>query len=411
MPTKKYQDTIDWLFAQFPSYQLMGSSAYKPGLENVNKLCEALGHPESKLKFVHVAGSNGKGSTASMMASFLTENNEKVGLFTSPHLVDFRERIRVNGEMIDEASVIQFCEKIQKLELDFEPSFFEISFCMSLEYFVSMKCGICVIETGLGGRLDATNVIAPALSIITVISLEHTNFLGDTLEKIAGEKAGIIKQNIPVVIGARQKETSAVFETKAQEMQASIFFSDSYAIDFDRDFPLLGDYQKENFKTACLASLVLNQEKETFDFSKWLPALVNIVKNTGYQGRLQVMSESPRVIFDVSHNTEGIQKTLKFLNSESTKSKLHIVYGSSADKNFDAIFTLFPKDAIYYLTEFENERSATEEKLKNAASKEELNCKTYSSANQALEESKKAANDDDTILVFGSFFLLHDFLK
>ncbi|MDG1347467.1 MAG: bifunctional folylpolyglutamate synthase/dihydrofolate synthase [Crocinitomicaceae bacterium] len=411
MLESNYQDTIDWLFAQFPSYQLMGSPAYKPGLENVQKLCDALGNPHHELKFVHVAGSNGKGSTACMLASFFTENKLKTGLFTSPHLVDFRERIRVNGEMIAEEEVVVFCERIKALKLDFDPSFFEISFTMSLVHFLNQNCDICVIETGLGGRLDATNIILPQISIITGISLEHTNFLGDTIEQIAEEKAGIIKEGVPVIVGNLQEKTSSVFEKRANLLLAPIHYADSYAIDFDQEFPLLGDYQKKNFKTACLASLIIGQTGYEFDFSKWSAALSNLNKNTGFQARLQVISATPRVIYDVSHNEEGIQHTLDFLKSEMKEGKLHIVYGSSADKDFDTIFPLFIKTDVYYFTEFTNERSTKKAVLEEYAQKNDLNYTSFEKAQVAMEAAQLAANPSDTILAFGSFFLLHDFLK
>ncbi|MDG2465573.1 MAG: bifunctional folylpolyglutamate synthase/dihydrofolate synthase [Crocinitomicaceae bacterium] len=411
MLESNYQDTIDWLFAQFPSYQLMGSPAYKPGLENVQKLCDALGNPHHELKFVHVAGSNGKGSTACMLASFFTENKLKTGLFTSPHLVDFRERIRVNGEMIAEEEVVVFCERIKALKLDFDPSFFEISFTMSLVHFLNQNCDICVIETGLGGRLDATNIILPQISIITGISLEHTNFLGDTIEQIAEEKAGIIKEGVPVIVGNLQEKTSSVFEKRANLLLAPIHYADSYAIDFDQEFPLLGDYQKKNFKTACLASLIIGQTGYEFDFSKWSAALSNLNKNTGFQARLQVISATPRVIYDVSHNEEGIQHTLDFLKSEMKEGKLHIVYGSSADKDFDTIFPLFIKTDVYYFTEFTNERSTKKAVLEEHAQKNDLNYTSFEKAQVAMEAAQLAANPSDTILAFGSFFLLHDFLK
>ncbi len=411
MLESNYQDTIDWLFAQFPSYQLMGSPAYKPGLENVQKLCDALGNPHHELKFVHVAGSNGKGSTACMLASFFTENKLKTGLFTSPHLVDFRERIRVNGEMIAEEEVVVFCERIKALKLDFDPSFFEISFTMSLVHFLNQNCDICVIETGLGGRLDATNIILPQISIITGISLEHTNFLGDTIEQIAEEKAGIIKEGVPVIVGNLQEKTSSVFEKRANLLLAPIHYADSYAIDFDQEFPLLGDYQKKNFKTACLASLIIGQTGYEFDFSKWSAALSNLNKNTGFQARLQVISATPRVIYDVSHNEEGIQHTLDFLKSEMKEGKLHIVYGSSADKDFDTIFPLFIKTDVYYFTEFTNERSTKKAVLEEHAQKNDLNYTSFEKARVAMEAAQLAANPSDTILAFGSFFLLHDFLK
>lgn len=408
MQLKSYSETIDWLFQRFPSYQNIGASAYKPGLENVLKLCEAFDNPHEKLKFVHVSGSNGKGSTCSMLASFLTENNLKTGLFTSPHLVDFRERIRVNGNLISEEEVILFCQRINSLELDFEPSFFEITFVMALENFVKNHCAICVIETGLGGRLDATNLIQPLLSIITTISLEHTNFLGNSLEEIAFEKAGIIKNQTPVIIGNRNPITEKVFITKAKTENSNIQFNGDSSFPIPENFPLLGKYQIENYQTVCMAIGELSKTYE-LTMDKMEISLDKLTKNTGFQGRLQIVSESPRVIFDVSHNVEGIKATLSFLMSKF--GKLNIVYGSSADKNFDDIFPLFSKQDTYFFTEFSNERSAELSVLKDYSKIYELEASFFTDPNKALSKAKSLCHNEDTIVVLGSFFLLHDFLK
>lgn len=386
----------------------MGAPAYKPGLERVAQLCEALGNPQEKLRFVHIAGSNGKGSTASMLASFLTENKYKTGLFTSPHLVDFRERIRVNGQMISEEEVIAFCDQI--LTLDFEPSFFEISFCMALVHFVEQRCDICVIETGLGGRLDATNIIHPLVSVITTISLEHTQFLGHTLPEIATEKAGIIKENVPVVVGSYLEETGKVFMSKAKESKAELYFAKDFNFPIPTNFPLLGPYQEANFKTVLL-TVDLLKKTLPLDMDKMKSALKNLRSNTGFQGRLQVVAESPRVIYDVSHNAEGIAATLQYFESDMGSADFHIIYGSSADKDLEEIFPLFPKNAHYYFTEFSNFRSARKEVLMQQAEKFRLKSKGYTSANEAFEAAKKNATKKGTLLVFGSFFLLHDFLK
>jgi dihydrofolate synthase / folylpolyglutamate synthase len=406
---KSYSETIDWLFQRFPSYQNIGASAYKPGLENILSLCKAFGNPQNQLQFVHIAGSNGKGSTSSILASFLIENQLTTGLFTSPHLVDFRERIRVNGEMISEAEVIDFCEKINQINLDFEPSFFEITFVMALDYFSKQNCEICVIETGLGGRLDATNVITPLLSIITTISLEHTNFLGNDLTSIAFEKAGIIKKNVPVVIGHKNEITFPVFLEKARLENAEMRFATDHFFPTPDNFPLLGDYQRQNYQTVCSGIEILKNHFSMLSMDKMAKALKNLQFNTGFQGRLQIMEENPRVLFDVSHNAEGIKATLDFLESAGTS--LKIVYGSSTDKNFDEIFPLFPLKHTYFFTEFENVRSAGIEILKEKAAKRQLNATFFKNPSNALAEAKHLANNTETILVFGSFFLLHDFLK
>jgi dihydrofolate synthase/folylpolyglutamate synthase len=401
-----YSETIDWLFQRFPSYQNIGASAYKPGLENVLKLCAAFGNPQDKLKFVHVAGSNGKGSTCSILASFLTENRLKTGLFTSPHLVDFRERIRVDGKTISEEDVIAFCDEIQSLE--FEPSFFEITFVMALKHFEKSECDICVIETGLGGRLDATNIIQPLLSVITTISLEHTNFLGDTLEKIAFEKAGIIKTGIPVIIGQKNHLTESVFARKASEENSIIEFTEDKDFSLPNSFPLLGEYQQQNFRIVQHAISFLTRHFNLSE-SKMDLALKNLTVNTGFQGRLQIVDKDPRVIFDVSHNPEGIESTLNFLENEF--GNLKIVYGSSADKNFDEIFPLFSQENEYFFTEFGNIRTAKVDVLKDYSKKFKLNSTFFLDPKKALSKAKELSNNTETIVVFGSFFLLHDFLK
>jgi dihydrofolate synthase/folylpolyglutamate synthase len=411
MPLDTYQDTVDWLFQQFPSYQRIGGSAYKPGLQNTRDLCALYGNPENNLKFVHVAGSNGKGSTSSMLASVLTESKLKVGLFTSPHLLDFSERIRINGEPIHQEFVIDFCQDLQKHTLSFAPSFFEITWVMALKYFEAKGVDICVIETGLGGRLDSTNVVHPLISIITNISLEHTQFLGYDLPTIAMEKAGIIKQSVPVIIGERQLETIPVFEAKAKEMKAPIYFAQDISFAENLQLPLLGVFQVNNWLCVQKALELLSKHFLGIDELSIQSGLTNLIQNTGFQARLQIVSENPRVIFDVSHNADGIEKTLTVFKDEIAKKELKIVYGSSSDKNFDEIFRLFPSSIDYFFTEFANERSAKLTVLKENSEKNKLSGKYFSKPKEALNEAKTLSFKHDTILVFGSFFLIHDFLK
>ncbi len=408
MPVNSYSETIDWLFQQFPAYHKIGAKAYKPDLDNCLKLCALFNNPQDHLAFIHVAGTNGKGSTSNMLASILQESGKKTGLFTSPHIEDFRERIRVNGVMISEEDVITFCLKVQSLHLDFEPSFFEITWVMTLVHFQQQKCEICVIETGLGGRLDATNLITPILSIITNIGLEHTNFLGDTLEKIAFEKAGIIKKNIPVIIGETTPETKPVFEKVATEKNASIYFAEDLTISLPENFPLLGNYQIKNFKIIQKAIPLLNERGFSITDSAVQNGLKHLSQNTGFRGRMQVISTSPLTIMDVSHNYDGIKATLESISNE-TKGQLHIVYGTSSDKDLDAIFTLFPKTARYYFTQFTNERSAKLEQLEHKSKELQLSSLFFESAPTALIAAQKVANKEDTILIFGSFFLISDF--
>jgi len=408
VPNKAYSDSIDWLYQQFPAYHKIGAAAYKPDTNNCLFLCELCQNPQEDLKFIHIAGTNGKGSTSSMLASILQESEKKTGLFTSPHIEDFRERIRVNGEMISEVEVVDFCNLIKSFRLDFEPSFFEITWVMALVHFQKQGCQICVIETGLGGRLDATNLITPLLSIITNIGLEHTNFLGTTLPEIAFEKAGIIKPSVPIVIGETVAETLPVFKEVAKKNNSSIYFSEENEIDAPVNFPLLGMYQKKNFRTVQTSIQVLNSIGFDIQESHVKKGLQNLSKNSGFRGRMQVISTAPLTIMDVSHNFDGIKATLESIEIASN-TKLHIVYGTSADKDLDSIFTLFPKNALYYFTEFNNERSATSIVLLEKSQQFKLNSTFFKNPQKALIEAQKSANKEDTILIFGSFFLISDF--
>lgn len=404
---QSYQETVDWLFQQFPSYQNIGANAYKPSLDNIHKLCAAFDNPQNSLKFIHVAGTNGKGSTCSMLASILTEANNKVGLFTSPHISDFKERIRIDGKKVEEDFIISTSNQIKDATLDFEPSFFEISFLLALLYFKQENVSICVVETGLGGRLDATNCITPILSLITNISIEHTQFLGNTLELIASEKAGIIKQTIPVIIGERQPETDSIFEKIATSKNCKISFAEDYSVNIPANFRLLGDYQHRNYRLVmCALEELKNQFPTTSSIVE--KGLDNLSVNTGFMGRMHIHSLNPLTIFDVSHNPAGIKETLKSINS-ITKGNLIIVYGTSSDKDLESIFELFPKSANYFFTEFSNERSAKSEKLKLFADKYQLNAEHFSLPLKALESAQNIANKEDTVLVFGSFFLISDY--
>lgn len=399
-----YQETIDWLFQQFPSYQNIGAKAYKPDLYNVEKLCAILNNPQKDIKTIHIAGTNGKGSTCSYIASYLTEQDYKVGLFTSPHLQRFTERIRINGQEVSEAFVVDFVAKIKSENLDYSPSFFEISFVMALEYFKREKVDYAVIETGLGGRLDATNIISPILSVITNIGLEHTNFLGNTIKEIAAEKGGIIKQNTPVVLGTDNASVVEVIEQIAEDKNAELYFSSE---DIETPDSILASYLKENYRTAHKAIEVLIQRALIQDNTKGISfkqAIKNLTQNTGLKGRMDIVQNSPRIILDAAHNMDGIAKLL----SNFDKEELLIVYGSSNDKDFERIFPLFPKNARFFFTQFSNMRSAKIEDLKSLSLKHELNAHFFEKVSQALTQAQNAANQEDTILCFGSFFLLED---
>jgi dihydrofolate synthase/folylpolyglutamate synthase len=411
MSFDNYKDAINWLFLQFPSYQQLGSKAYKPDLGNISELLSALGYPHQSLKFIHVAGTNGKGSVCSMLASILKESEYKTGLFTSPHISDFRERIRVNGEMIPEAEVIRFCNTIRdNQELSaLQPSFFEITFAMAIQYFQIEKCDICVIETGLGGRLDATNIITPELSIITNISFDHTDLLGNTIAAIAKEKAGIIKANIPVIIGEHNEETFPVFKAKSKVLDSPLIFSSDSETEIYK-LPFLADYQKQNFRIALTAVKELVKIGYSIDPKKIQLGINHLNSNTGFIGRMQLIQESPKVIVDVSHNIAGVEKTLDTI-LKIKKGSSHIIFGASSDKDHASITRLFPEKCILSFCLFSNPRGWNRTCAQKVAEGIPSEVLIFDDVHEALSYHKSIANQEDTILILGSFFLLSDFFS
>ena len=393
-----YLDCVAWLFAKFPAYQQIGASAYKPGLERVELLLEKLNIDPQLIPSIHIAGTNGKGSTAAYCASILTEKKYKVGLFTSPHIYDFSERIRVNGTPISEGFVISFCEKVRRELPHLDASFFELTFAMALAYFQAQKCDYMVIETGLGGRLDATNVIYPRLSIITNISLDHQEFLGNTLEDIAKEKAGIIKKNIPVVIGEKSIHTAQVFEQQAQALMAPLYFAVAFPIDPQFLIGVQG-YAKQNLKNALVSLNLLGEELTPQLISI---SLQNLFRNTGHFGRLELVQQQPKVLVDVSHNTAGIKATLRVIENE-VSGKLYIIYGAAKDKNAAEILALFPKEAVIAACTFQNLRSKSKEDW------QKLGIVTiYDDVNNAKAMILQQMNPEDLLWITGSFFLIAD---
>ncbi len=338
-----YKETVQWMFSQLPMYQRQGKTAFKKDLTNIIAFAEELGNPERKFKSIHVGGTNGKGSTSHMIASILQEAGYKVGLYTSPHLKSFTERIRINGNEISEDYVVSFISKHKTILEKQGLSFFEMTVGLAFDYFASEQVDIAVIEVGLGGRLDSTNIISPEVSVITNIGWDHIDMLGDTLPKIAFEKAGIIKPNIPVVIGERQNEVESVFLEKAKDCNSEISFASDSETEYQTD--LLGDYQKKNAKTAAEAISKL----KGFEVSEEhiIRGLKNVVVNTNLKGRWQVLNTEPKVICDTAHNKEGLEIVMNQLLHESFE-KLHIVLGVVSDKNLDSILPLFPTQATYY---------------------------------------------------------------
>lgn len=400
-----YQETTNWMFNQLPMYQLQGASAYKEDLTNIKLLAAHLGNPQNGLKCIHVAGTNGKGSTSHMLSSVLQEAGYKVGLYTSPHLKDFRERIKINGKEISEEFVIEFIAKHKSFFEANDMSFFEMSVGLAFDYFAAEKVDIAIIEVGLGGRLDATNIITPLVSVITNIGLDHTQFLGNTLEAIAGEKAGIIKPNIPVVIGEYNDETKPVFLSKAEENNAPISFA-SDLIDQIYLSDLIGDYQFHNKKTVQQTISILNSQTDfKISVEQLKEGLLNVVKNTGLQGRWQQLGESPKIICDTAHNKHGLSVVMNQLKNEKYE-KLHIVLGVVNDKDLDSILPLFPKDAQYYFCNPDSSRALPAETLKNAAEKFSLIGEKYDSVEIAFAEAKKNASENDFIYVGGSTFVV-----
>jgi dihydrofolate synthase/folylpolyglutamate synthase len=403
MKFETYTQAVTWLFDQFPSYQNNGASAYKPGLTQTTDLLQFLGINPENISIIHVAGTNGKGSTCSYMSSILTENHEKVGLFTSPHIFDFRERIRINGVQIDEAAVVNFCQRVIDLRLDFEPSFFEVTFAMAIDHFQRNQCTYAVIETGMGGRLDSTNVLQSNIAVITNIGLDHTQFLGETLPEIALEKAGIIKSSQPVVIGQTQEEIEALFIEKAKCYSASIYFADKENWDIIESVEL-PELQKTNLKTALCT---LDKMNVPFSEETVQKALQNLYSNTGLFGRLTKLSENPHVYLDVSHNQDGIQATLLDL-SKVQFDQLHIVYGASQDKNVTSILSLFPDNTNIHLCEFRNNRSLKEADLFALQLSDPRILSVSKSVNSIVKKLIQEVSAQDLILVTGSFFLLAD---
>ncbi|MEO5892566.1 MAG: folylpolyglutamate synthase/dihydrofolate synthase family protein [Ferruginibacter sp.] len=427
-----YQQTIDYLYAQLPMFSRIGAAAYKEDLHNTIALCDALDNPQAKFKSIHIAGTNGKGSTSHMLAAILQQAGYKTGLYTSPHLKDFRERIRINGEMIAEAFIVDFVERTKALSEQIQPSFFELTVAMAFEYFALQQVDIAIIETGLGGRLDSTNIILPILSIITNIGYDHMNILGDTLEKIAWEKAGIIKPAIPVIVGEFLDETKAVFINKAASCNAPIHFAqqeydllnihfsalqlncevkkvgsnetESYSLDLN------GLYQTKNLRTVICAKDIL--VSQGFNIKNEKSALANVKKLTGLQGRWEVISEHPMVVLDVAHNEDGIRQVLEQAahyrqeSGDQHNNGLHFVIGVVKDKEVSKMISLLPKDAHYYFTNAHIPRALTAVELKIKAAESGLDGQSFDDVNEAIRAAKKQAGPNDLVIVCGSVFLV-----
>ncbi len=424
----RYQQTLDYLYTQLPMFHRIGAAAYKADLNNTHAICELLHHPENKFKSIHIAGTNGKGSTSHMLAAILQTAGYKTGLYTSPHLKDFRERIRINGKMIPENTVTGFVEQYREAFDTIKPSFFEWTVGLAFDHFAKEKVDIAVIETGLGGRLDSTNVITPLVSVITNISMDHMNLLGDTLEKIAKEKAGIIKKNIPVIVGERQAETEIVFKEKAKEEHAEITFANEHlrceAIESaDNNFltlsifkgetiifknlqlDLTGNYQQKNILTVLQTILQLRETGFKISEEHIFSALKNVKGLTGLMGRWQKINDHPLTICDTGHNADGIKLVVKQLQ-QTPHRQLHIVIGMVSDKDVSSVLSLLPEQAIYYFCQPIIPRAMDANELKAAAEKFSLKGNAFSSVKEALQQAQSQAQEDDLIFVGGSTFVV-----
>ncbi len=426
-----YPQTLDYLFSRLPIFQRIGAAAYKANLDNTFAICKALGNPEKKIKCVHVAGTNGKGSSSHMLAAVLQQAGYKTGLYTSPHLIDFRERIKINGKQIPKTDVVKFVEDYKTTFDSIEPSFFEWTVGLAFHYFAAQEVDIAIIEVGLGGRLDSTNVIKPECCLITNIGFDHINLLGNTLQLIAAEKAGIIKEKIPVIISQTQIEVLSVFNTKAQSLKAPISFADKqykvisnsikdnllcielhekvknktqlYKLDIS------GLYQIKNLQGVLSCLEILKKKGFIIEDDAILKALQNVKKLTGLMGRWQTLSENPLIIADTGHNEDGIKEVLKNLERYTYK-KLHIVFGVVNDKDVTSILNLLPKTATYYFCKANIPRALPEKELFDLAKQHDLRGKKFPTVSEALTEAKKQAKPTDLIFVGGSTFTVADAL-
>ncbi|MBN2663544.1 MAG: bifunctional folylpolyglutamate synthase/dihydrofolate synthase [Bacteroidales bacterium] len=427
-----YNETLDFLFKQLPMYQRVGEAAYKANLDNTVKLDNYLNNPHKKFKSIHIAGTNGKGSVAHSIASVLHENGYKVGLYTSPHYLDFRERIKINGKLISKDYVVDFVQKHSPFFSALKPSFFEITVAMAFDYFANQQVDFAVIEVGMGGRLDSTNIITPILSIITNIGFDHTQFLGNELSLIAKEKAEIIKKDVPAIISEKLTNLKSVFSNKAQQVDAPVFFTDhnyfvqNYFYNSDNQivininkhqkiafsnliFGLSGLYQLSNILTVVQAIDVLQKnisitEKSVYD------GLKNVVKNTGIMGRWQILSTNPYIICDAGHNFDGISMVINQIHSLNY-ANLHFIFGSVNDKDMSKIFKLLPSDAKYYFTKAQIVRALDEKILKNSANSFQLVGQSYTSVDLAIHEAIKNYNKGDLIFIGGSTFIVAEAIE
>jgi len=407
MTNQEYQEAVEWLFVQAPNYQIDGEKAYKPGLENITKLCDFFGNPQEKLKCIHIGGTNGKGSTSNMLASVLQDSGYQVGLYNSPHLIDFTERIKINGENCDKEFVFQFIQKLKTLPEDILPSFFEFTTIMAFEYFYRKKVDLAIIEVGLGGRLDSTNIIKPLLSAITNVQLDHQNILGNTIEEIAFEKAGIIKSNIPVISGDDNDVVKNIIKAKADREGANYIDATQRVSDLKSD--LQGNYQKKNIKVVLALVHELKRLGIVISEENLKKGLLNVHNNTGFIGRWFEFSQHPLTICDTAHNQVGLEHVFSQLNS--IKKRKHVVLGFVNDKKIDEVMSLLPENSAFYFAKPAINRGRDPREYEDLLIQAKIFYKIFDSVQEAYLSAKQQATAEDLIFIGGSNFVVGEFLE
>ena len=407
MTNQEYQEAVEWLFVQAPNYQIDGKKAYKPGLDNITKLCAFFGNPQDKIKTIHIGGTNGKGSTSNMLASVLQESGYKVGIYNSPHLIDFTERIKVNGKNCEREFVYNFIQKLKKLPADIRPSFFEFTTIMAFEYFAQQKVDFAIIEVGLGGRLDSTNIIKPLVSAITNVALDHQNILGNTVEEIATEKAGIIKKNTVIISGDENEKVKSIIRNKAAENNSD--WVDATLINVDLSSDLKGNYQQKNIKVVLalideLRNLGIEIPKE-----KVKSGLLNVQQNTGFIGRWFEFSRDPLIICDTGHNQAGLEEVFAQLNS-IPKFK-HIILGFVKDKKIDEVLKILPENSTFYFAKPYLNRGLHPSFYEDQLKKSKINYKIFNEVNGAYLSAKQNLKNGEMIFIGGSNFVVGEFLE
>lgn len=407
MTNEQYLEAVDWLFVQAPNYQIEGEKAYKPGLDNIIRLCDFFGNPQEKIKCIHIGGTNGKGSSSNMLASILQDAGYKVGLYNSPHLIDFTERIKVNGKNCGKEFVFNFIQKLKKLPEDIQPSFFEFTTIMAFEYFYQQQVDFAIIEVGLGGRLDSTNIINPLITAITNVQLDHQNILGDTLEEIAGEKAGIIKTNVAIISGDENELVKNIIIEKARQQNAP--FTDASLLQSDLKSDLKGNYQQKNIRVVLALLDALKKLNVNVSDQNIEQGLLNVHQNTGFIGRWFEFSKKPLTVCDTAHNQAGLEQVFSQLNSINRHK--HVILGFVNDKKIDEVMNMLPKNSEFYFAKPAIHRGRHPEDYENLLKESKIFYKIFNSVQEAYLSAKEECTDEEMIFIGGSNFVVGEFLE